>query len=216
LKIVKNMSEQQNESIISSLWKLWTGERPSTAHEAILNACFLACMDHGQEPPSAQVTRITASCGKSLADSVAAGLLTIGPRHGNAGSAASEWIRENVAASRSAADVADTSLSEKKRLPGLGHPIYEIDPRTTTLYEISKRNLKGTPHFDFALEVSRQMTEKKGKSLPLNVDGALGAIMADLNAPYDLADALFIAARTVGLIAQARDEASSSESYRRG
>jgi citrate synthase len=209
------MSEQQNDSIISEMWNLWTGERPSAEYETILNACFLACMDHGKEPPSAQVTRITASCGKSLADSVAAGLLTIGPRHGNAGSAASEWIRESVAIGRSAEDFADAALSEKKRLPGLGHPIYETDPRTTTLYEISKRNFKGTPHFDFALEVSRQMTEKKGKALPLNVDGALGAIMADMNAPSDLADAIFIAARTIGLIAQAREEAVLSQSYRR-
>lgn len=210
------MSEQQNESIISSLWNLWTGERPSTEHEAILNACFLACMDHGKEPPSAQVTRIVASCGKPLADSVAAGFLTLGPRHGNAGSAASEWIRENLVAKRSAGEVADTVLTEKKRLPGLGHPVYETDPRTTMLYEISKQHLKATPHFDFALEVSRQMTEKKGKALPLNVDGALGAIMADLDVPSDLADALFIAARIIGLIAQAREESASSQSYRRG
>lgn len=198
------------------MWELWTGKRPTPETETILTECFLACMDHGKEPPSAQVARITASCGKSLADSVAAGLLTIGPRHGNAGSAASEWIRENLAASRSAEEVADAVLSEKKRLPGLGHPVYETDPRTTMLYEIAKRNLLGTPHFDFALEVSRQMTEKKGKALPLNVDGALGAIMADINAPSDLADALFIAARTIGLIAQAREEAVSSQSYLRG
>ncbi|MCR4278627.1 MAG: citryl-CoA lyase [bacterium] len=210
------MNEQQNESIISSLWNLWTGGRPSKNQEAILDACFLACMDHGQEPPSARVARIVASCGKPLADAVAAGLLTMGPRHGNAGSAASEWIRVAVADGRSAEEVAQEALESEKRLPGIGHPKYDVDPRTTRLHKIAKRNLRETTHFDFALEVARYMTEQKGKSLPLNIDGALGALMADIAAPSDLADALFIVARTIGLIAHARDEAMTSTSYRRG
>ena len=202
--------------VMSAIWFAWTGESPSSSVQKILSACFIACLDHGEEPPSARVARITASCGKPMADAVAAGLLTLGPRHGNAAGAASVWVREAVASGESAEMVATRTLEEKKKLSGLGHPVYEIDPRAQSLFNIEKKELTKTPHADFISEVSKVMSEKKGKALPVNVDGALGAIMADLGAPAELADALFIASRTVGLILHAREEASASDSYLRG
>lgn len=201
---------------ISTMWLAWTGKTPTSVELPILSACFIACVDHGEEPPSAQVARTVASCGKPLADSVAAGLLTLGPRHGNAGSAASQWMREALEEGHTADMVVNQVLEEKRRLPGLGHPEYGVDPRTMQLIKITKKHLKKTPHCDFALAVSRVMTKQKGKPLPLNIDGALGAVMADLGAQADLADAIFIAARTIGLIMQAREEAAGSVSYRRG
>ena len=155
------------------------------------------------------------SCGKPLADSVAAGLLTLGPRHGNAASAASQWLRDAIARNESAESIVTKSLTDKRRIPGIGHPEYDIDPRAVKLVEIAKSQLTATPHCDLANDVSRVFSERKGKPLPLNVDGAIGALIADLGAPADLADAIFIAARTVGLIAHAREEAEQSESYRR-
>lgn len=206
----------QEADVISATWLAWTGSRPSEKERIILQACFIACLDHGVQPPSAHVTRTVASCGKPLADSVAAGLLTLGPRHGNAAGAASEWIHAAVAAHQTPEDVVSEALESKTRLPGLGHPEYDVDPRVTVLSEIAKTHLSQTVHLDFAQEVSRVMSEQKGKPLPLNIDGALGAIMADMGAPSDLADAVFIASRTIGLIAHAREESGASLSYRRG
>ena len=201
---------------VSAAWLAWTGMTPTEAEANVLRACFVACVDHGAEPPSAHVARTVASCGKPLADAVAAGLLTLGPRHGNAAGAASEWLRASLASGRSAEDFAKEAIAGKKRLSGFGHPEYAVDPRAQKLIEISKKNLGTTPHCDFALQISSALTAAKGKPLPLNIDGALGAVVADMGAPTDLADAIFIAARTAGLIAHAREEASSSASYRRG
>ncbi len=201
---------------ISVMWLAWTGQQPSAEQRIVLQACFIACIDHGVEPPSAHVTRTVASCGKPLADAVAAGLLTLGPRHGNAGGAAARWIREAVAAGRTPMDVAESAIRDKTRLPGLGHPEYSIDPRTSKLFDTAKNRLTTVAHVEFALEVSRIMTEKKQKTLPLNIDGAIGALMADMGAPDVLADALFIAARTIGLTAHALEESVQSTSYRRG
>ena len=204
------------KDFVSSIWFTWTGASPSESERVILQACFVACIDHGEEPPSAQAARIVASCGKPVADAVAAGMLTLGPRHGNAASAASRWMREAVAAHRSATDVATAVLESRQRLPGIGHPEYDVDPRTTALHQLAKAQAIETSHFDFALEVSRLLSEQKGKPLPLNIDGALGALLADLKAPEELADAIFLCARTVGLVAHALEEAKSSVSYRRG
>jgi len=200
---------------VSAAWLAWTGATPTDAEAKVLRACFVACTDHGVEPPSAHVARIAASCGKPLADAVAAGLLTLGPRHGNAAGAASEWLRTSLTSGRSADDLANEAITGKKRLSGFGHPEYDVDPRAEKLVEIAKANLAQTPHCDVALAVSAALTAQKGKPLPLNIDGALGAVVADMGASSDLADAIFIAARTVGLIAHAREEAGASASYRR-
>ncbi len=201
---------------VSTIWLAWTGKRPTDAERILLQACLSASIDHGIEPPSAHVARTVASCGKPMADAVAAGLLTLGPRHGNAASAASTWLRAAREAGRSAEEIATDALQTKTRLPGIGHPEYDIDPRTTALYELAKTHLSSRAHIELGLEVARCMTERKGKPLPLNIDGALGAIVADLGAPAIVADALFLVSRTAGLIAHAWEESGMSESYRRG
>lgn len=199
----------------SAIWFAWTGIQPDEKTKKLLAACLVAAIDHGEKPPSAAVARTVASCGKPLADAVAAGLLTLGSRHGNAGSGASQWLREAVAAKHTAEHIVDQALAEKRRIPGIGHPEYDVDPRAVKLVEIAKSQLAATPHCDLAVAVSRVFSERKGKPLPLNVDGAIGAIVADLGAPSDLADAIFISARTVGLLMHSREEAAQSESYRR-
>lgn len=186
------------------------------AHERTLfSACLIASVDHGMAPPSAHVTRMIASCGKPVADSVAGGLLTLGPRHGNAASAASVWLRTQVAEGVSIQEVVQKSVDEKVRLSGFGHAEYERDPRAIVLSELVKTTLSSHPHVDYALAVADELTMRKGKSLYLNIDGAIGAVLADLNWPAELADVLFLISRTVGLSAHALEEARTAKSYRR-
>jgi citrate synthase len=52
--------------------------------------------------------------------------------------------------------------------------------------------------------------------MPVNVDGAIAAIICEMGVPSELADALFILARTAGLIKQSREEAAQSTTYKRG
>lgn len=200
------------------LWFTWTGVHPSEPLRRVIEACLIACVDHGAEPPSAHVARITVSCGKPLADAVAAGTLTFGTRHGNAAGNASRWIREAVAAGKTPKDVAAEAVASSKRLPGLGHPVYATDPRVTALTDVIQDAGISHTHLDFARAVAVELSTLKGKPLPLNIDGALGAIVADAGAPPDIADALFIVARAGGLAAHALEQAqqSSSGTYARG
>lgn len=208
----------QEQDFTSVLCLAWIGRLPTAAEKILVNACLIASVDHGQEPPSAHVTRRVASCGKPVADAVAAGLLTLGPRHGNAATAAAQWIQEGLKAGRTPAEVVEEALGSKKRLSGIGHPEYTIDPRTTTIAKLAKAHLPSMEHLTFALEVSRLMTEKKGSPLPLNIDGAIASVMCDLGWPLACADAIFLVARTVGLVAHAWEEmdASAGGTYKRG
>ncbi len=208
----------REQDLVSVLCLTWVGRLPTATEKLLVNACLVASIDHGIEPPSAHVTRRIASCGKPVADAVAAGLLALGPRHGNAATAAAVWIQDAVKAGRSPQEVVEEASTSKKRLSGIGHPEYKIDPRTMTIADLAKQHLSSHTHLDLALEVSRLMTERKGSSLPLNVDGAIGALMLDLGFPTPMADALFLVARSVGLVAHAWEEmeATSGGTYKRG
>lgn len=191
------------------------GHLPSHAERALLSACLIASVDHGMAPPSAHVARVVASCGKPLADSVAAGLLTLGPRHGNAASACAQWLMEHVAQGEDPARVASNAVQQGVRLAGFGHAEYARDPRGVILAKLAKEHLRAAPHMAFALRIADTLTEQKGRPLHLNVDGAIGAVVADLGLPAEIADTIFLAGRTVGLCAHALEETPLSKSYRR-
>jgi len=54
-----------------------------------------------------------------------------------------------------------------------------------------------------------------GKALPLNVDGAIAAVLADLGFHPDLANGFFILARTAGWMAQVLEERQREKPMRR-
>ena len=63
--------------------------------------------------------------------------------------------------------------------------------------------------FETALEASL------GRRLPLNVDGALAALLVDLDFPPELGNAFFIVARVTGLAAHAHEEMTRQRPMRR-
>ena len=79
----------------------------------------------------------------------------------------------------------------------------------------AETHLSDAVHLRYALEVGEEMTRQKEKSLYLNIDGAIGAIMVDLEWPLELADTIFLIARTVGLSAHAHEEMAHAKTYRR-
>src|ERR1044072_2758552 len=64
------------------VYLLLMGELPTPAIGRMLNAVLVSSIDHGVTPPSTLAARNVAVSGAPLKDSVAAGLLAFGPRHG--------------------------------------------------------------------------------------------------------------------------------------
>lgn len=189
---------------VDIVWQLWTGKSLDSKTRKLVETCLIASIDHGEEPPSAQAVLTVTRAGKPMADAVAAGMLTIGPVHGNAAGAAGRWVQEAVKAGIPAEVYAASAIKDGKRLSGIGHREYEIDPRAQEIIRQARELLPSTKHLDFITEVSRAMMEKKGKALPVNVDGAMGALMVDMGEPEDLADMIFLCARSFGLAFHAR------------
>ncbi|MCK9361062.1 hypothetical protein M0Q28_02430 [Patescibacteria group bacterium] len=195
-------------SFVAATFLAWFGRDAKESELAIFEACLIASLDHGAEPPSAQAARLAAGAGKPLAQSVAAGIGVLDTKHGNAGGACAKWLREHLG--QDAKELVEAELRAGNRLLGFGHRIYERDPRTIALHRVAKEQAIDLPHFAFGFEVAEALSVAKGKTMPMNVDGAIGALCADVDWPDEIADALFILGRTGGLIAHAREAAVKS------
>ena len=187
----------------------------------LVRTIFLLSVDHGPQVSGALNTIITARAGKGLVDSLAAGLMTIGPRFGGAVSdAAREWF-DGVQQGLEPADLVETRAKAKQFIGGIGHKKYRLDlpdPRTTILAEYATR-LNEHPYFDFAKGVEEITTQKKG-NLILNVDGHIAALMLDVLASEegytpseldrligaDFFNALFVIPRTIGFVSHYLDQ----------
>jgi citrate synthase len=93
-----------------------------------------------------------------------------------------------------------------KRLPGFGHRIHTRDPRTIKLFQIASDLGIAGEHVGMAKAIEDAMEQESGKKLPINVDGAIAALLCEMNFPPDLANAFFMLARLPGLIAHVYEE----------
>ena len=202
----------ERHSFVQVFFLLLRGRLPKASEEKMLNAMFVAVAEHGVEAPSAFVARSVASVGTSFSSAVAAGVLAIGEYHGGAIDKAAELY----AAREKANMVIEKARREKKRIPGLGHKVYKSeDPRTAHLFRIAQRlKLYGT-HVAYALTLQKEFVRVSGKSIALNVDGALAALLLELGFDPKLGKAFFIFGRLPGLIAHIYEEITEEEPYRR-
>lgn len=158
------------------------GRRPVAAITTeFLRDVFLLSVDHGPQVSGALNTIVTARAGKGLVDSLAAGLMTVGPRFGGAVSgAADEWFN-GVNEHRDPAEHIETYAKAKKYISGIGHKKYRLDlpdPRVAVLARYADQ-LAAHPHYDYARAIEAITTSKKG-TLILNVDGTIAALMLDI------------------------------------
>lgn len=198
------------------------GRLPSEAEGKLVNAIFISSIDHGPTPPSALATRTAASTGASLNAAIATGILSINRFHGGAIYDCMGVLEEGFQQmTESGADIYGTAStlvnhyrSEKKRIPGLGHRIHTDDPRTRKLFALATE-LKLSGRGVALLEAIRDHLAEGGKDLPINVDGAIAALLIDLEFPRELANAFFIISRVAGLVAHYQEEITRERPMRR-
>jgi citrate synthase len=100
------------------------------------------------------------------------------------------------------------------RMPGFGHRLHTKDPRTARLFELAREAGIDGAHMQAARAVEKAFADAK-KSLPINVDGAIGAILADLGMNPVAFNGIFMIARTPGLIAHVIEEQTRDKPMRR-
>lgn len=201
-------------SLGETIYLLLLGEPPPPNHARLLEAIFVSVIDHGVRPPSTVAAVTVANTGASLNASVAAGILAINKYHGGAIEDAmrvlSQTIQtreaENIDAEQAAAKIIAVYKNRGERVSGFGHRFHQADPRTVRLFELAKQlNVMGK-YVEQAVAFEKVLSETTGKNLPMNADGAIAALLCEMNFPLRTANGIFMIARVAGLVAHAVEE----------
>ena len=209
-------------SFSQAIYLALTGRLPSPQIGRVLDAIFVASIDHGATPPSALAARTSASTGAPFNAAVAAGLLSINKYHGGAVEDCMRMIQTALTTAEqgqlspdAAADQVVTAYrTEKKRLPGFGHRIHTDDPRTKRLIALAhETNVAGAAVT--MVQALAGALERSGRTLPINVDGAMAAVLLDLGIPPELGNTFFMIARVPGLVAHVYEETTRERPMRR-
>ena len=209
------MQLMQHGTFTDVIFLLHHTRLPTPQERRLIDAILVGSADHGPGAPSCAAARIAVSGNRqSPAAAIAAGVATIGDEHGGAGALCMALIATGITRANSlptrfdaeAVRLVDEAKSSKSRLPGFGHRVHaEIDPRVNVLFTLAKDNGLAGPGIAFARAMERAIAERI-KPIPLNIDGALAAILYDLGFPPLTGTLLFIVSRVAGLSAEVFEE----------
>jgi citrate synthase len=207
-------SLMQHATFSDAIVLLHLGRLPSPGERRLMDAILIGVCDHGAGAPSCAAARLAASGNRSsISSAVAAGVLAIGDEHGGAGSTCMEMIAAALDAARgdgltpaeAATRAIHRAVAEKRRLPGLGHRVHTTDPRVKILFDMARMEgvAGGGVEFMEALEAAARTHIKP---LPMNIDGALAAVLHDMGFAPPAGRFIFIIGRVAGLTAEIAEE----------
>jgi citrate synthase len=207
-------SLMRGATFTDTLFLLHRGRLPDLRERHILDAILTSSADHGPGAPSCATARLAASGNRqSLSAAIAAGILAIGDEHGGAGERCMRLIADGLTRVRdrgvsletAAADIVAEARRDGQRLPGLGHRVHSVDPRVEVLFDLARQ---GGSEGDGVLFVRalHKAVAAAIKPMPINIDGALAALLYDLGFPPEAGKLLFIVARVAGLTAEVAEE----------
>jgi citrate synthase len=200
-------------SLTEHFWLLVTGYLPTQEQTRVLDACLVSVAEHGLVP-SVQAARMTYAAGpEAMQGAVAAGILGCGSvilgSAENAGrflAAVLERAGEGELAPAARALV-EEYRAQKIPYPGYGHPLHtQGDPRVERLLAVAQEAGSAGRHVAAARAIERTIRDLTGKSLVLNVSGAIPAVLLDSGFPLQGLKGIPILARTASLVAHLVEE----------
>lgn len=205
------------------IWLMLRGELPTADQARLLEAALVASVDHGLQAPSIAISRMAVSCGLPLNGAMASALNTLYDVHGGAGEQALELYLDILArmdtgdalklATESAIDA--WIAAHGKYLPGFGHRFHPVDPRSGKLLalvdEMAGKGVVSGRIAMVARTIEAAMADRKGKLIPMNIDGATAVIYGELGFPPPLSRGVFCLSRAVGILAHAWEQSSRGE-----
>ena len=97
--------------------------------------------------------------------------------------------------------------AEKKAVPGFGHPLHnDGDPRANLLLRLAAERGAEGPHIAMLRAVKAALPDAIGRDLPINVNGAIPAVMLDVGFPLKALKGISLLARTASLIGHLQEE----------
>ena len=204
--------------VIGLLW--FKKKLPKWARD-FLEMVVLLTADHGPAVSGAHNAIVAARAGKDLISSLVSGLLTIGPRFGGAVQGAADHFTTYLYRGETPEFMVKDMKSKNVNIQGIGHRIKSVtnpDVRVEILKEYARKHFPITETLDFALEVEKLTTAKRG-NLILNVDGCIGVLCCDMLrgigysreevrefVDLGVLNALFVLGRSIGFMGHIMDQ----------
>lgn len=191
-----------------------TGRLPQPFQARVLDAALVILMDHGLTP-SALVARLVAdSVPEDIQVPMAAGMLMVGNRFAGTMAGAGDILTQGMAHAGDkrawAADTVREYRAAGKRLPGFGHSYYTpTDPRAERLFEIAAQAGVRGDYIALTRLLGEELEQAAGRRLTLNVTGALGAVLKEIDFPVEVMRAVAAIGRSAGLAAHIHEEKQS-------
>jgi citrate synthase len=206
-----------NISFPAMIWLMLRGELPTAAQADLLGAALVAAVDHGPQAPAIAIARMAITCGVGINNSMASAINALGDIHGGAGQQAMELycaIDTRIQAGASVASATDAEVSDRlakrRAIEGFGHRFHKRDPRAGRLLALVEAcREKAVVEGRFArigVAVEQALTVRKGRTLPMNIDGATAVVYSELGFPPELGRGLFILSRSVGILAHSWEQ----------
>jgi citrate synthase len=200
------------------IWLMLRGDLPSPEQGALLEAALVSAVDHGPQAPSIAISRMAVTCGLPLNGAMASAINVLDDIHGGAGeqcmelyAAIAQRIDGGMALERAVVESLDAFTAQHgKIIPGFGHRFHPTDPRSPKLLSLvdaaRDKGVIAGRFADIGRAVESELQRRKGRKIPMNIDGATAVIYAELGFSAPLGRGLFILSRSVGILAHAWEQ----------
>ena len=220
---ISQVAQDKNLGIGYVIGLLWFKKQLPRESCAFIEMVLKLLADHGPCVSGAHNAIVTSRAGKDLISSLVTGLLTIGPRFGGAIDGAAHYFKDAIDRGLEPKEFVKEMKQKGINIPGIGHKIKSVqnpDARVKALKKFVFDNFKSTDLLNYALEVEKITTAKKG-NLILNVDGCIGVTFIDMMrsnkehfSAQDIDEAiklgqlngLFVLARSIGIMGHVFDQ----------
>jgi citrate synthase len=199
----------------SYFWLLVTGQDPTPVQKLFANAVLAAIAEHGLVPSVVAARMTYAAAPEAFQGAVAAGLNGCGSVVLGSAEAAGRFLAETlrqakadgVSPQQAAVAAIKTLKAERKAVPGFGHPLHDKgDPRANLLLRMAEEHGIVGDHSGMLYAVRDALPDALGRALPINVNGAIPAVMLDVGFPLGALKGISLLARTASLIAHLQEE----------
>ncbi len=220
---ISKVVENEKLNIGSVIGLLWFRKELPPYIATYIEMILKTVADHGPAVSGAHNAIVTARAGKDMISALVSGLLTIGPRFGGAIDGAAKYFKDAFDRGLTPQEFVKEMKKKGVNIPGIGHKVKSTknpDRRVVSLKKFAKKNFKKTALLDYALEVEKLTTAKKG-NLILNVDGCIGVTFVDMmrSEPklfseeeirqaidFGMLNGLFVLGRSVGIMGHIFDQ----------
>lgn len=200
------------------IWLMLRGSMPTPQEGTLLEAALVSAVDHGPQAPSIAISRMSVTCGLPLNGAMASAINVLDDVHGGAGEQCMELyadiarrMDEGQALEAAVEEGLDAFIAARgKIIAGFGHRFHPVDPRAPRLLALvdaaRKQGVVNGRYADIGRGVEASLGRRKGRGIPMNIDGATAVIYAELGFAPPLGRGLFILSRSVGILAHAWEQ----------